>query len=276
VRVACHTITWGEPNLELALKEIGELGFSYFETFASIVPRYETAQSEFRELLDRTGLELISLYGGGEMHLAASADQVIQSNIRIARFLGANGADRMVLGPARRTADGPTAAELDQLAVTANEIGRQSLEFGVLSCLHPHVFTVVESIDEIDHVMDRLDPDVVGLAADTAHFAKGNSDVAGAEVLLFAKYAERIKYVHLKDWDSALPPEFDDDSLTPVIRDFTELGQGKVDLKACVDILRRANYSGWLTIELDYTRKTPRESVRISKDYLESSLGLTA
>ena len=275
MRVACHTITWGEPNLELALKEIGELGFGYFETFASIVPRYEANQSEFRELLDSTGLELISLYGGGDMHLAAASDQVIASNVRIARFLGANGADRMVLGPARRGADAPTSAELDQLAATANEIGRLTLEFGVLSCFHPHVYTVVESIAEIDHVMDRLDPEAVGLAADTAHFAKGNANVPGAEIQLFEKYADRIKYVHLKDWDPALPPEFDGDSLTPVIRDFTELGQGAVDLKGCVEILRRVDYSGWLTIELDYTRKTPVESVRISQDYLKSALNLT-
>jgi inosose dehydratase len=225
-------------------------------------------------LLEQTGLELISLYGGGDMHLAAASPQVIERNVAIARFLSEFGANRMVLGPARRSQEGPTRDELRHLAETANDIGRQTMDVGVLSCLHPHVYTVVESIEEIDFVMDLLDHDVVGLAADTAHFAKGNSNVPGAEILLFNRYAEQIKYVHLKDWDPNLPPEFDENSLTPVIRDFTELGQGNVDLAGCMDILRRVNYDGWLTIELDYTRKTPRESVQISKDYLESALGL--
>jgi inosose dehydratase len=276
VRVACHTITWGEPNLEDALREIHDLGFHAFETFASVSQTYANRHDAFRQLLRETQLDLISLYGGGDMHIASAAAGVIEKNVDIARFLSAFGANRMVLGPARRNQTAPTEAELRQLAATANEIGRQTSELGVLACLHPHVYTVVESIAEIDFVMGLLDHDVVGLAADTAHFAKGNADVPGAETILFRRYAEQIKYVHLKDWDANLPPDFDEHSLTPVIRDFTELGQGNVDLRGCVDILRGVGYDGWLTIELDYTRKTPRESVQISKDYLESALGLTA
>ncbi len=60
-----------------------------------------------------------------------------------------------------------------------------------------------------------------------------------------------------------------------MIRDFTELGQGAVNLAGCVDILRSVNYDGWLTIELDYSRRTPRRSVRMSKEYLEGTLGLS-
>ena len=275
MRVACHTITWGEANFELALQEIGELGFGAFETFASVADRYAGKDTEFRDLLEQRKLRLISLYGGGDMHLAGASVDVIEHNVRIAQFLAANGADRMVLGPARRSAEGPTAAELAQLARTANEIGKRTQELGVLACLHPHVYTVVESIAEIDEVVGQLDTSVVGLAADTAHFAKGNSDVPDADIMLFTRYADIIKYVHLKDWDPNLPPEFDENALTPVIRDFTELGQGEVHLAECVEILRNVDYDGWLTIELDYTRKTPIESVRISKDYLEQSLGLS-
>lgn len=275
MRIACHTITWGEANFEPALAEIHELGFGAFETFASVVDQYGDDQLRFQALLDQHQVRLISLYGGGDMHRAEAAGDVIANNVRIARFLQQNGADRMVLGPARRSAVAPTSAELRQLALTANEIGRQTLELGVLACLHPHVYTVLESISEIDEVMGQIDSAVVGLAADTAHFAKGNSDVPGAEISLFKRYTDQIKYVHLKDWDPNLPPEFDGDSLTPVIRDFTELGQGAVNLAGCVDILREAHYDGWLTIELDYTRKTPIESVRISKDYLEGTLDLS-
>jgi inosose dehydratase len=274
VRVACHTITWGESHFELALEEIHELGFGAFETFASVVDQYENSVSEFMKLLEKRELQLISLYGGGDMHRAEAAPEVIDRNVRIARFLRENGADRMVLGPARRSAEGPTSNELKQLANTANEIGKRTLELGVLSCLHPHVYTVLESISEIDEVMGLIDAEVVGMAADTAHFAKGNSKLPEAELVLFNKYASNIKYVHMKDWDPELPPELDENSLTPVIRDFTELGQGEVNLAGCVEILRNVNYSGWLTIELDYTRRTPMESVRMSKEYLEGTLGL--
>ncbi len=275
MRVACHTITWGEPNLESALEEIEDLGFHAFETFASVIDRYDGRLAEFKDLLERRDLKLISLYGGGDMHRPEREEDVIAFNIRIAEFLQANGADRMVLGPSRRGAEAPTADELRQLARTANEIGRRTSELGVLACLHPHVYTVVESIAEIDAVMADIDTSVVGIAADTAHFAKGNADIPGAEISLFERYVDNIKYVHLKDWDRDLPPEFDADSLTPVIRDFVELGQGDVDLAGCIRILREANFDGWLTIELDYTRRTPLESVRMSRDYLVSELGLS-
>jgi inosose dehydratase len=274
VRVACHTITWGEPNLDLALAEIAELGFGAFETFASVVDRYDGKEADFQDLLDRTGMRLISLYGGGDMHLADSHDAIVAWNLRIAAFLARFGADRMVLGPSRRTDAGPTADELELLATTANEIGAKVRELGVTACLHPHVFTVVESAEEIAFVVDRLEPASVAIAADTAHFAKGNSQTEGAETALFQQYADRIAYVHLKDWDPSLPPDLDSDSHTPVIRDFVELGQGKVQLKPCLDVLRQRDYNGWLTIELDYTKRTPKEAVAISLDYLQRELGL--
>ncbi|HVC32842.1 MAG TPA: xylose isomerase, partial [Chloroflexota bacterium] len=58
------------------------------------------------------------------------------------------------------------------------------------------------------------------------------------------------------------------------IRDFCELGLGIVDLKGAIGVLKETGYDGWLTIELDYTRRTPFESVEMSKDYLLRELHL--
>jgi inosose dehydratase len=273
MNVACHTITWGQSHFEEAIREIHLLGFHAIETFASVADEYSVP--EFQSLIGEQELELISLYGGGAMHDPNQFDAVVESNVEIARFLARNGAHRLVLGPGRRPEAGPSQDDLLALVACANEIGKRTQEYGVLSCLHPHVYTIVERIEEIDFVFDRLNPEYVGLAADTAHFAKGNASVKGAEILLFQKYRDRIKYVHLKDWDPSLPPELTGEGGTAVIRDFTELGQGAVDLAGCIDILREVNYDGWLTIELDYTRKTALESVQMSKEFLESKLGLT-
>jgi inosose dehydratase len=276
MRIACHGITWGQANFLVAIDEVAALGFHGFETFASVMDDYQGEKfPEFRQLLRDRGLELVALYGGGAMHVASEVDAVIARNLRIAQFLSRNGADRLVLGPGRRGAQAPTPQELDTLVACATEIGKQTAELGVLACLHPHINTVVESIGEIDYVCDRLDPSVVAIAADTAHFAKGNPSVQGAETRLFAKYVDRIKYVHLKDWDPNLPAEAVGEGGTAIIRDFVELGEGQVDLRGCIDILRRHGYPGWITIELDYTRRTPYESVEMSKRYLVNELGLS-
>jgi inosose dehydratase len=276
IRVACHGITWGRDGFDRAVAEISELGFAGFEAFAFVVDDFGfDRMAEFRRVLRDHGLQLVALYGGGAMHDASRFETLVAHNVRIARFLQQNGAERLVLGPGPRPEGGPTRDHLLNMVHCANEIGRRTLELGVQACIHPHVKTALETIPEIDLVMERVDPRYVALAADTAHFRKGNPDVPTAEVDLFARYADRIKYVHLKDWDPTLPPETTGEGGTAVLRDFVELGQGRVDLKGCVEILRRHGYDGWLTIELDYTRRTPYESVRMSKEYLQRQLGLS-
>lgn len=276
IRISCHGITWGRDGFDTAVKEISELGFEGFEAFAFVVDDFGfDRMDEFRKRLADRGLKLVALYGGGDMHDASRCETLVSHNVRIARFLALNGADRIVLGPGRRPSGGPSRDQLLNMVHCANEIGRRTLELGVQACIHPHVNTALEKIAEIDLVMDRVDPRFVAMAADTAHFRKGNPEIPTADVDVFERYADRIKYVHLKDWDPSLPPEAVGQGGTAVIRDFVELGQGRVDLKGCVEILRRRGYSGWLTIELDYTRRTPWESVSMSKEYLVGKLELS-
>ena len=275
IRISCHGITWGRDGFGRAVAEISRLGFTGFEAFAFVVDDFGFERiDEFQQILRAHGLQLVALYGGA-MHDPTRFETLVAHNVRIARFLQLSGADRLVLGPGKRPANGPSRDDLLTMVHCANEIGRRTLELGVQACIHPHVNTALETIPEIDLVMDRLDPRYVALAADTAHFRKGNPDLPTAEVDLFARYADRIKYVHLKDWDPTLPAEAGAGGGEAIIRDFVELGQGRVDLKGCVEILRRSGYQGWLTIELDYTRRTPYESVRMSKEYLERELGLS-
>ena len=257
------------------MRDLRTLGFRGFEAFAFVADDFGMSRLEgFKALLAEYQLELIALYGGGNMHDPARFEELVGFNTRIARFLAANGAHRLVLGPGQRPADGPTRDDLLTQVHCMNEIGRRSLEYGVQACVHPHVNTTVEKLDEIDFVMDRVDPRYVALAADTAHLRKGNPDVPTAEVDVFRRYADRIKYVHLKDWDPRLPPVVTGDGGTAIIRDFVELGVGIVNLKGAIDVLRSTGYDGWLTIELDYTSKTPFEAVSMSKEYLVNELHL--
>jgi inosose dehydratase len=276
IRISCHGITWGRDGFQQAVAEISQMGFEGFEAFAFVVDDFGFERiDEFKGILQQHGLKLVALYGGGNMHDPTQFETLVASNTRIARFLALNGADRVVLGPGRRRHPKPTPEDLLNMVHCANEIGRRTLDLGVQACIHPHVATALEKIDEIDVVMDRVDPRYVALAADTAHFRKGNPDAKTADVDLFRKYADRIKYVHLKYWDPTLPPETTGQGGTAIVRDFVELGEGQVDLKGCVEILRQASYDGWLTIELDYTRRTPRESVEMSKRYLIDELKLS-
>lgn len=276
IRISCHGITWGRQGFHQAVQEIASLGIHGFEAFAFVVDDFGFERLiDFKEVLAQHQLELVALYGGGKMTDPSLFEELVARNVRLARFLEANGADRLVLGPAPRPAGGPTKEQLLNQVHCMNEIGRRTLEYGVQAGVHPHFNTAVQTLEEIDFVMERADPRYVAMAADTAHLRKGNPDEPNADVDVFRKYADRIKYVHLKDWDPNLPPEATGEGGTAIIKDFCELGQGVVQLKQCIETLRRSGYDGWLTIELDYTRRTPLESVRMSREYLEQELGLT-
>jgi sugar phosphate isomerase/epimerase len=57
---------------------------------------------------------------------------------------------------------------------------------------------------------------------------------------------------------------------------FFELGKGGVDFSAITAHLDRIGWKGWLTVELDSSPfRPPKESARISRQYLEKTLGLT-
>jgi len=262
IRVAYHTITWGQQNFLQALDEIAALGFQGFETFAGVADQFGDRVSEFKDLLAQRGLRLVTVYGIGRVcHIA---------------FWDANGAGRLVLGGGSRRSAKPSLDDLRNQAHCMNEIGRRCLDLGVLACYHPHYATTVETPDEIDWMMEHTDPRYVFLGPDTAHLRKGKGD----EVAIIRTYAERVRYVHFKDWD---PNAFQQaqqaratgaEAATAILPDFVELGTGVVKVKECFQVLKDRGYDGWITIELDRSRTTPKDSATKNKLFVEKELGL--
>src|SRR2546423_12134549 len=98
MKISCHLITWG-ADVETGMAEAAGLGFRACETFTHLAMQYENRVDEFRALLAGHGLRLSALYGGGRFTDPAQRDHVIEHHGRVARFLAANGADRIVFGP---------------------------------------------------------------------------------------------------------------------------------------------------------------------------------
>jgi len=56
---------------------------------------------------------------------------------------------------------------------------------------------------------------------------------------------------------------------------FFELGKGGVDFPAIKARLDEIGWRGWLTVELDSSPyRPPKESARLSREYIEKSLGI--
>jgi inosose dehydratase len=292
--IGVQTITWGESldDLESALRDISELGFDSFEVLniSSLVVDYErrtlqlgpvgppasVTDTDYAVWLSRLmagkrehGLAVSSIYTDAEFvnpALWPGERAGFEAVIAILRGLGA---EYLVCGGGPPANGSPHAAEdYRAMASALEEIGRICVEYGLQLCYHPHLDTFVETAEQLDRLADASDPELVGLCLDPAHLVlKGDDPVAALE-----RHVERVRYVHLKDVAHG-----DLTGLRGLERyeAFTELGEGRVDLVGMVDVLRRNDYSGPLVVELDYTKRTPRESAEISKRFLVETLGLS-
>src|SRR5438105_10627883 len=107
MRFSSHVITWSLDGINRAIEDLRTLCFHGFEAFAFVADDYGVSRLDaFPGLLARNALELVALYGGGNMHDPSLHDELVARNVRLARFLQANGAARLVLGPGRRPEGG--------------------------------------------------------------------------------------------------------------------------------------------------------------------------
>ena len=277
IPVSCHLITWGQ-HFDQALRDVEELGFHACEPFPKDALVYEQRPEEFRALLAAYHLRLSALYGGGRFGDPTQREKIIAFNTRLARFLASIGVDRLVFGPGGpRTPGGSSEEELREAAKTINEAARACYDLGVLACVHPHLGTEIEIEPEIDAIMELTDPRYVFFCPDTAHLTGAEIDVPR----MMRRYGQRMRYMHIKDLHAGVIEERRGQktgvqllSGTERLPIFCELGRGIINFAPIVDAIIDVGYNDWITVEIDVSLTTPKESLAICRDYLLDKLGL--
>ncbi len=215
----------------------------------------------------------------------------VQAALRTARLLrAAAGPDALIVlsddngsVPARERHAGRidhshalTAAEWPAFAEGADLVARAVRDgTGLRTVFHPHCGGYVETPAEIDELMARTDPGLVGLCLDTGHIVYGGGDPLD----VLERHAPRVWHVHVKDCDPQVAEESRRTGrgyLASVRAQlFCELGAGAVDFAGIVAALRRHGYEGWIVVEQDVFPGcgTPLESAGRSREYLRA-LGL--
>jgi inosose dehydratase len=250
-----------------------------------------TDPAALREAIDARALALVGAFVPVELSEPGALESGIDAAVRTAALLRDAGypeafvvlADRTEGNTARiqvagraRAADGLLAAQWDVLSAGAAAIATAVREStGLRTVFHPHCASFVETADEIDALMSRTDPALLGLCLDTGHLL-----YAGAQPeAIFDRYGDRIWHVHFKDCDARIADAAHRervDYFTAVRRGlFCELGRGAVDFAAIVAAMRGANYDGWIVVEQDVLPSlgTPEASARRNRTYLRT-LGL--
>jgi inosose dehydratase len=170
-----------------------------------------------------------------------------------------------------REQDGLTPAEWDAFARSAERVAAAVRDAtGLRTVFHHHCAGYVETPREIDELLSRTDPEMLGLCLDTGHLMFAGGDPLAA----LAAYRDRIWHVHFKDCDPALAAQSrieEWDYHASVRRGiFCELGRGMVPFPGVLDALRAGGYAGWIVVEQDVLPGlgTPAASAIRNREYL--------
>jgi inosose dehydratase len=173
-------------------------------------------------------------------------------------------------------ADGLSAAQWDVVARGATAIALAVREStGLRTVFHPHCASFVETASEIDELLNRTDPTLLGLCMDTGHVTYAGDD----PLEVYERHASRVWHVHLKDCqpEVAQAARLQRIDYFAAVRSgvFCELGRGAVDFRRFVEALRRRHYRGWGVVEQDVLPAlgTPLASATRNRSYLRT-LGL--
>lgn len=156
---------------------------------------------------------------------------------------------------------------LPTIAENARKITEYAESIGVRTCVENHGYIAQDS-DRLERLFCAVDHDNFGLLVDIGNFVCVDEDNATA-VSRLAPYAI---HVHAKDmYYSREKKEGWGQTRGCSYFAGASVGQGNVDVKKCVDILRCMGYDGYLSIEYEGGDDCIR-GIEKSRDYLKSIL----
>jgi inosose dehydratase len=202
-----------------------------------------------RELAQRD-LHLLSAFVPINLINPAARREEYEEGLTVACFLAEMGCEWIVLSDALfanerrarragciRPEDGLDDAGWDSFTRNVQEFARRMRdELGLKTVHHPHVGAYVETPQEVDTLLSRTDPELIGLCLDTGHAVYGGDD----PVTLYQRWAERVRYLHLKD----------------VIRWCWQRSGPRAE--TILTVCRQASFPNWARARLISPRSVPR------------------
>lgn len=236
---------------ETAIADISVAGYRGIELFDGNLIAYEGNEEQFTRLLKANSLELIGVYSGGNFIYNDILKEELYKIEKVAKIASKLEAQHLVVGGGGIRSGGTLLKDYKLLGEALNKVVEIGKKYNLIPSFHPHLGTIAQSPEQLDQIMSYT---TINLCPDTAHIEAGGGDPA----VIIKKYANRIKYVHLKDYDSG---------------EFLPLGNGKQNLKEIIAALQSIQYDGWLTIELD-SYHNPLQGAMLSKNYLKMNYGI--
>ena len=167
--------------------------------------------------------------------------------------------------------------EWDIFCTGMNKLGKIAKEeYGIALTFHHHMGTVVQSLAEVDRMMENTDPEYVSLLFDTGHFTYCGED----PLEVVKKYVHRIKHVHLKDIRPEVVEQVKKENMSFLagVRAgaFTIPGGGCINYDPIFKVLEDAGYEGYMVVEAeqDPAKANPLEYAIRARKFIAEKTGL--
>ena len=241
-------------NLEKSLERLAELGFKQLEIYGYNGEFFGKSRTEFQSILKNVGLEVVSSHHTtGIIH---NEKRTLlndwEKSVEDLHFIGSKYMVCSYLFEEERTLE--NYKKLPELLNKSGEITNQS---GIDFAYHNHDFEFEKMNSKqtvYDFILENTDSDLVKMELDLYWISK-----AGFNPLdYFEKYPKRFPLWHVKDMKAGT-------------KDFAEIGNGTIDFKTIFEAKEKAGLKYWF-LEQDSSDKDIFESIRISKNYIDSNL----
>lgn len=237
--------------VERVLSEAARLGLSAVEAGPDGFLPPEPGKAA--RLLSRYGLDLVGGFVPAVLHRPEARAAALESVERQAGLFAAAGAGVLVLAASTGLEDYEESLDLgerewEELFASLALVEEIAARHGLLVVVHPHFGTVIERPHQIRRFLEGCE---TGLCLDTGHLVVGGGD----PVAVAGEAAGRVKHVHFKDVDLELAGGVASGKVgyEEAVRRgmYRPLGEGGVDLRRVLELLREADYGGWYVLEQD-------------------------
>ena len=268
----------GKTSLEQCLNEASRAGFTGIESGG----KFPKKSHELIPKLRKEKLELCSGWYGAQLLKNTAKEEFSLMKDQLQLFIDCN-SPCMVFAEITNSVQGDPNIPLSRrpklskddwskLIARINDISKMMIDENMALAYHHHMGTVIETEEETKRLMEST-IDSVKLLIDTGHmlFAQGNS------INLVKDFSEKLIHVHCKDirkdvLDKSLK---NDSTFRQAFLDgaFTVPGDGCIDYKPFLKILKDKNYSGWLVVEAeqDPIKANPFKYAKIGYNYLSKT-----
>ncbi|MFC9599717.1 myo-inosose-2 dehydratase [Peribacillus butanolivorans] len=160
------------------------------------------------------------------------------------------------------------------LCVGLNKLGKIASQYNLKLVYHHHMGTGVQTLSEIDRLMENTEKNLVHLLYDTGHIYVSD----GEYMTLLRKHIDRIGHVHFKDVRHKVlekcrkeEKSFQESFLAGM---FTVPGDGCIDFVEPFHTLLDHQYKGWIVVEAEQDPSVahPLEYALIARKYINDRL----